>query len=96
MTCSRELQAILARVKDVETMRALRQDLLEQTEALQTIAACGQAALLAGPSIDGDMRLQGVVGNWIHGLLNWKKSAYVYGPPLGQVCWETNPSVVHG
>jgi len=82
--CAREVASVLARVKDPE-VKSLRAELLEQCEALQAVATQSMAALLVGPPIDGDTRLQGPVGTWIHQLFTSKRTPYAFGPPLAKV-----------
>eukprot|EP00873_Tetraselmis_striata_P016178 jgi/Tetstr1/436442/TSEL_025271.t1 len=82
---SRELQAVLSKLKDAETMKNVRTDMVEQCEGLQTAALCARAALLAGESLDGDSRLQGNVGNWVHSMFSSKTQSASVGPSLQQV-----------
>lgn len=84
---SRELQAALSKAKTSDALKAARLDLLDQCEAMMAAAALGMAELLAGPSIDGDTRLQGSVGTWIHQMVvpSAKAAPYIYGPPCREV-----------
>jgi hypothetical protein len=82
---SRELQAVLSKVKDIETMKNVRIDMVEQCKGLQTMVLCARAALVAGESLDGDGRLQGTVGGWIHSMFSSKAPSPLVGPTLQQV-----------